>query len=296
MTTRVGHEVDASDPQDGIPAVERQLELAASPERVWRALTDAHELATWFADAADFSPRPGYLGWMEWREHGRFAVRVEASDPPRSLAWRWAREPDRALDEGVSTLVEWWLEERPGGGTHLRLRESGFVREDDRRTNVWGWLEGFAALARRLAQEPWQGGVSRTWALRSSRDRVWRAFADPAELAAWWGGTGVTEVRPGYEGWWVWPTEGRFAMRIEAVEPPAYLAWTWAPEPDVPLERAEQVLRTEWVLVARDDGGTDLHLFESGFRGPRDHELNEQGWDGDVLPGLRRHLGEDPAS
>ena len=34
-----------------------------------------------------------------------------------------------------------------------------------------------------------------------------------------------------------------------------------------PLAGAAEVLLTEWLLQPRDDGGTDLHLVESGFRG-----------------------------
>jgi hypothetical protein len=85
-------------------------------------------------------------------------------------------------------------------------------------------------------------------------------------------------------------------MRIEAVEAPTYVAWLWSTDKDVPLADSSQVLRTEWVLMPRDDGGTDLHLLETGFRGPMEHDLNVHGWDGDVIPGLRRHLGEAAAA
>ena len=81
-------------------------------------------------------------------------------------------------------------------------------------------------------------------------------------------------------------------MRIEIVEPPRYLCWTWTPVPEVPVALAETVLRTEWTLVPRADGGTDLHLYESGFTEPKGFDMNSGGWDGDVLPALRKHLGE----
>lgn len=99
-------------------------------------------------------------------------------------------------------------------------------------------------------------------------------------------------MRAGLDGWFVWAEHGRFAVRIEAVEPIRYLAWRWTPEPGATLESAREVSRTEWLFVPRDDGGTDLHLFESGFRGPREHEMNSSGWDGEVVPALRRVLGE----
>ena len=36
-----------------IPAIERTLVLRASPERVWRALTDSDELSQWVGQRAD---------------------------------------------------------------------------------------------------------------------------------------------------------------------------------------------------------------------------------------------------
>ena len=49
--------------------------------------------------------------------------------------------------------------------------------------------------------------------------------------------------------------------------------------------------RRVWLL---DRSGTDLHLLETGFTGPEHHRLNDGGWDSDVIPALRRVLGEDP--
>lgn len=87
-------------------AIERFLDLRATPERVWQALTDPDQLASWFGQRADLRPEPGYDGWMEWDGHGRFAMRVEEAVAPTRLVVRWMNEPDVALDPGRSTLVE----------------------------------------------------------------------------------------------------------------------------------------------------------------------------------------------
>jgi uncharacterized protein YndB with AHSA1/START domain len=127
---------------------------------------------------------------------------------------------------------------------------------------------------------------------------VWEAFADPAQLAAWWTRNPSLRIEPGAEGWMDWPGEGgRFAIRFEAVEPPGYLCWTWVTDANVPLDEASQVLRTEWLLTPRADGGTDLTLLETGFTTEREQAMNDGGWDADILPALRRLLGEpDPAA
>jgi uncharacterized protein YndB with AHSA1/START domain len=136
-----------------LPDIERRLELKADPERVWRALTDPTELCAWFPDAVDIDVRAGAEGWMTWTEYGRFAVRFETVDRPRELSWRWAREPDTAIDDASTTLVEWRLAPRPDGGTTLELRESGFVAEDYRKENEEGWSEELAELSELLGGE-----------------------------------------------------------------------------------------------------------------------------------------------
>jgi uncharacterized protein YndB with AHSA1/START domain len=273
------------------PAIERELDLAASPDRVWRALTDSAELASWFPQRASIPDEVGGVGWMEWDGHPRFAIRIEAFDPPRYLAWRWASSEQPDFD-GSASLVEWTVEPATGGGTTLRLRESGFADVASRRGNVDGWVQELGELSELLATEPWQRGISRTWTFRADPERVWRAFGDPDELRAWWGGTEPVEIRPGFEGWFAWPTEGRFAMRIERVEPPTYLSWRWTTTPDAALADADEVLLTEWVIVPDEGGGTTVRLLETGFRGPKNHEMNSGGWDTDVAPALGKLLGE----
>jgi uncharacterized protein YndB with AHSA1/START domain len=123
-----------------IGTVEKTLKFAASPERVWRAITDPDELSRWFPDRVDGGElQPGVEGGWLWEDHGRYAFQVEVMDPPKRLVWRWARDADTALEDGVTTTVEWLLEPTPDGGTVLRLRESGFALEKDRDVNDGGW-------------------------------------------------------------------------------------------------------------------------------------------------------------
>ncbi len=134
--------------------VEKTLELAASPERVWRALTEPAELARWFPDATDLEPRAGSVGWFDWADHGKYAVRIEEIAPPARLVWSWSRDADVALEDGPRTRVEWTLEARPDGGTTLRLRESGFTHARYRRENDAGWDQELGELAEYLEAEP----------------------------------------------------------------------------------------------------------------------------------------------
>ena len=167
-----------------VAAIERQLDFRASPERLWRALTEDGELGAWFGEGAHLDLREGGDGWFEFEGHGRVPVRIEVFDPVTRLSWRWG-DVGKSVDDG-STLVEFRLDALAGGGTRLHLRESGFTHEDARWSNTEGWVTELAQLAQHVAVEPFEAGIRRTYALTSSPDRVWRALSDPAELAAWW--------------------------------------------------------------------------------------------------------------
>jgi uncharacterized protein YndB with AHSA1/START domain len=278
-------------------SIERTIDLPASPDRVWRALTDPAELAAWFGTAADALPEVGATGWFGFDDEGRFAVRLEALDPGRFLAWRWAEETDTTIEDGPTSLVEWTLEPRTSGGTRLRMRESGLRTGRNLEMNTAGWFVELAELREHLATEPWQVPIRRRLELSADRGRVWRALSEDGELRQWWGLQMPVVVEPGWEGWFDFPDYGRHAVRIEVVEPPRYLAWRWtADEPDVPIADVHQPLVTEWLLEERDDGGTTLQLMESGFTGPAKYLDNVNGWTDEVLPNLVRLVEADAAA
>ena len=132
--------------------IERTLELDASPARVWVALADPEGLGSWFPDRVEgLAPEEGATGWLVWDRHGRYAIAIEWMEAGRRLVWRWARKPETALEGSYNTTVEWTLSERAGGGTILRLVESGFQTESDRQDNVGGWEHELGELADHLA-------------------------------------------------------------------------------------------------------------------------------------------------
>lgn len=135
-----------------IDAIERTLELSASPERVWTALTEPEELAAWFPDeTVELEVRTGGGGWWRWEKYGRFAVQFEVVEPPRRLVWSWSRDPDTPVGKGPTTRVEWTLAPRAGGGTTLTVRESGFLTEEHLRQNTQGWEHELGELRAHLS-------------------------------------------------------------------------------------------------------------------------------------------------
>jgi uncharacterized protein YndB with AHSA1/START domain len=287
--------VHAPDPATTF-SIERTLDLAASPDRVWQALTESDEVAAWFPQRASLPTTVGEEGWMEWDGYPRSRLRIEALEPERYLAWNWSETSGESGADDPGTLVEWWLEPGVRGGTRLRLRESGLRTEQNRADNTGGWYSELRELRDHLATEPWQHPIHRRLELTADRSRVWRAMTDDAELHAWWGSQTPVVVEPGWEGWFDFPEHGRHAVRIEAVEPERYIAWRWsADQTDVALADAVQPLHVEWLLEDRAGGGTTLQLMESGFTGPAAHTDNTGGWDGEVLPNLVRLVGGEIA-
>lgn len=112
--------------------IDRTIELQASPERVWRALTDAAELSTWFQVQIEGTIAQGHEVWMTttMKEYAgqRFRVHFVDLTPPRRLVWKWhPGEVDPKVDYSrePQTTVTFTLEPS-GRGTKLMVSETGF--------------------------------------------------------------------------------------------------------------------------------------------------------------------------
>lgn len=112
-------------------------------------------------------------------------------------------------------------------------------------------------------------------------DRVWEAITDPNELARWFGDEAEVDLRPGGDVFMTWENHGRYAIRVEEVDAPTRLVWSWVHEPGVAFEDAPAT-RVEWTLHPAADGGTTLHLRETGFLTDLHHGQNDEGWDAEL--------------
>ena len=114
-------------------SVEREILIEASPEVVWRVITEPEHISRWFSDAADVEARAGKDGTLTWRPGGRggakefdaiVAIRVVEAEPFSRFSFRWNHPEGAEPDENNSALVEFSLTEEPDG-TRLRVVESG---------------------------------------------------------------------------------------------------------------------------------------------------------------------------
>jgi uncharacterized protein YndB with AHSA1/START domain len=133
-------------------SIEREVVIDAPVDRVWKLVTEAEHLGRWFGDAgAEVDLRPGGAMELRWAEYGTSRGRIEAVEPPRHFAFRWAPFKDPGGVEptdGNSTRVEFTLSEL-GQATRLRVVESGFeslaTSEEQRQENLDGNTEGWRA-------------------------------------------------------------------------------------------------------------------------------------------------------
>ena len=130
--------------------IERTMELAHPPGKVWAALTTAEGLAAWFGNEAGIDLRPGGSAWMKWNEGFSADMRVERVEEPRVFGFTW-HIYGLPEDDPRRTYVEFTLEPA-GGGTRLTVVESGFAQlsEDAYRAafdgNTRGWASELAEL------------------------------------------------------------------------------------------------------------------------------------------------------
>ena len=131
--------------------IERTVQIAHPPEKVWAALTTAEGLGAWFGNEATIDLRPGGAAWMKWNEGFSADMRVERVEEPRVFGFTW-HIYGLPEDDPRRTYVEFTLEPA-GGGTRLTVVESGFAQlsEDAYRAafdgNTRGWASELAELA-----------------------------------------------------------------------------------------------------------------------------------------------------
>jgi uncharacterized protein YndB with AHSA1/START domain len=69
--------------------VTREVELDAPPDEVWKALTDADELAEWFANDVELDAEPGGEGVFRWDDGEERHAHVEEVAEERRFVFNW---------------------------------------------------------------------------------------------------------------------------------------------------------------------------------------------------------------
>jgi len=130
--------------------IERIVEIAQPPAKVWAALTTAEGLSAWFGKEASIDLRPGGLARMRFDNGSIVHMRVERVEEPTAFGYTW-QIYGLPEDDPRRTYVEFTLEPA-GAGTRLTMVESGFAQlpEDAYRSaydsNTGGWTSELGEL------------------------------------------------------------------------------------------------------------------------------------------------------
>ena len=104
-----------SDQQKEARVIDQSIEINASEEAVWKALTDAEELTRWFPPEARVTPGKGGSIWFSWGSGVEGSSLIEVWEPNRRLT----------LSEPNGVRIDYFIE-KSGQATVLRLVHYGF--------------------------------------------------------------------------------------------------------------------------------------------------------------------------
>lgn len=130
-------------------SVRRTIRIAASIDKVWRAVAEPEHISRWFGRTELVGSGVGATGTMTFPDDGAVPLRVEAFDEPHLISYRWgnddaADERPHVLDEATSTVFTFTLEP-VDGGTQLTVVENGFERTSAPRENLESHRTGWDA-------------------------------------------------------------------------------------------------------------------------------------------------------
>ena len=148
--------------------IEREIDIDAPIDVVWRVITEPEHITGWFTDSVELDVRPGSEGRFGWdaKATNRKVVvnlRVERLDPPHYFSFRWNYPDGDEPSETNAPLVEFRLEGR-GDSTRLHLVESGLeaiLRSDEEKETFFAeHTLGWATIVERLREyAPTQRGI-----------------------------------------------------------------------------------------------------------------------------------------
>ncbi len=127
---------------------ETVMEMPASVERVWKAITEASEVAGWYAPEARIDGRVGGEYWVSWGGGMDAAATIEVFDAPHHLRVIYQRDPTGGA-EPVRMAIDYTIDSK-GSGAVLRLVHSGFLDAPGWEGEFDGTREGWAIMLRIL--------------------------------------------------------------------------------------------------------------------------------------------------
>ena len=175
-------------------SIEKEIEIDASPEEVWQAISTSEGLTRWFPLEATVEPGPGGSVSLSWGPGVTGTARVGQWEDGKRIGWI------ESYGEGVEVTVDFHVEAKEGR-TVFRVVQSGFSDGDEWAeyldTVDSGWRYFLFNLKHYLERH---GGRRRTMVWRRikielGREECWRLLTEGDSLLKALGAKGAEVVQ-----------------------------------------------------------------------------------------------------
>jgi uncharacterized protein YndB with AHSA1/START domain len=135
-----------------------EVDLPATPEQVWEAISEGDKVAQWFAPEVRITPGAGGKIFLSWGPGCEGETPIRIWEPNKRMAWV---EGEGTPNEKV---CEFEIIAKEGGTTTLRLVHSGFGAsasfDNEYESTFGGWHTFFAMLRYGLTRFPGVKGTN----------------------------------------------------------------------------------------------------------------------------------------
>jgi uncharacterized protein YndB with AHSA1/START domain len=122
-----------NDTKKPVKTLELEVATDATPEQVWKAITEAAQVQNWFApEVTSSGSGKGSTLTVSWGGGMEFTTNIGAWEPNRHVQWLH----EDMFGPGTNLIADWLISSE-GGKTKLRLVQSGFG-------DFEGWDDFFA--------------------------------------------------------------------------------------------------------------------------------------------------------
>jgi uncharacterized protein YndB with AHSA1/START domain len=254
-----------------------RIDIAASPEAVYQALTDGQQLEAWFAEHANVSLEDGRFGFWgrltpETPSQPAGSQRLLRADHARQVRFEWQLR-------GEETTVSFDIRKK-GPGTELNLVHFGLptIKAGQYAVadfwslsleNLRAWVERSEIGLQCDFSKIQLGEVQLEVDIEAPPETVFETLIDPEKLALYIAPDPVVEPEVGgrYDYGW-----GEGPVKILELEPNQKLSHSWQWD-----RTGEPETVVTWLLEG-SEGKTRLTLVHSGFAPDRSMEDYQVGW------------------
>jgi uncharacterized protein YndB with AHSA1/START domain len=129
--------------------IKKTIIIDASPQAVFKAITDPGELTNWFPDSAVFEGSVGGQVRFSFNKEGSKKVKegiVKEFVPNKKVSYTWPLD----IPGSPETTVTWKLEEIDPHKTKVELVHSGFTGKEEAKLSMKEYDQGWSYFLGRL--------------------------------------------------------------------------------------------------------------------------------------------------